>query len=215
MEIQSSWGKLFCFEGLDGSGKSTQIRRLSARLTAAEIPHALFRSPGASPLADELRLLLKRKDCEPGDPAAEALLHMAAIVDGFKTSVLPALCEGRVVILDRFVFSTAAYQGVSSPALRDRVTELARAWLDLSLLTRVFLLDVPPQRALHRMALRTGEVDRYDQLPLDVKEAVRANYLAIAQDNSQLVMIVDGDRPPTAIEEEIWLEVTAQIGGSL
>lgn len=200
-------GRLFCFEGLDGSGKSTQIRRLSARLTSENIPHAVFRSPGGSPMAEELRLLLKRKDCPPNDAGAEALVHLAAILDGFEANVLPALREGRVVLLDRFVFSTAAYQGAGDPTLFDKITELSRRWFDLSVLTRVFLIDVEPTLAVHRMALRVGDADRYDRLPVEAKQAVRMRYLSIAQSDGTLFKVVSGDRTPAVIEEEIWQDV--------
>lgn len=210
--VHASVGRLYCFEGLDGSGKSTQIRLLSARLSDANVPHAVFRSPGGTPLADELRALLRRNDFEIREVAAEVLLHLAAILDCLKANILPSLEQGRVVLLDRFVYSTAAYQGVASQQLRDKIVDLSHTWIDLSIVSRVFLLDIDPARAIRRMELRTDAADRYDQLPLHQKEVVRENYLTMASSQNSLFKIVDADRDPAIVAQDIWEDVSILVG---
>ncbi len=154
-------GKLIVFEGAEGAGKTTQIRLLTDRLTAAHIPFIAMREPGGTPVGDAIREVLLHPEQEITD-ATEALLFMASRAELIAREILPSLIEGKVVLLDRFFLSTYAYQifgrGLSETEIR-AANRLATGGLapDITL-----LLDVPAAEGLGRADAR-GARDRMER----------------------------------------------------
>ncbi len=154
-------GRLVVFEGGEGAGKSTQLRRLLSRLAAAGVPHKSFREPGGTPVGDQIRDILLHH-AAPLAPSTEASLFIASRAELVATEVAPALATGTHVILDRFLLSTYAYQihgrGLSEDAVR-AANRLATAGLvpDLTL-----LLCLDPAVGLSRAGARGG-VDRIER----------------------------------------------------
>lgn len=154
-------GRLVVFEGPEGAGKSTQLRRLAARLEAAGIPYRALREPGGTPLGDEVRRVLLHEEHDMA-PAAEALLFMASRAELVMRVVRPALQGGTVVLLDRFFLSTYAYQ-VAGRGLDEESVRRANALATGGLVPDVtILLRITAPAGLTRAAGR-GSTDRIER----------------------------------------------------
>ncbi|NNF89961.1 MAG: dTMP kinase, partial [Boseongicola sp.] len=142
-----SAGRFITFEGIDGSGKSTQARRLAERLEARGLEVVLTREPGGSPGAEEIRRLLVEGDPDRWSAETEILLFTAARRDHLERTILPALARGAIVVSDRFADSTRIYQGATRGDLRALVDRLHAEVIgrepDLT-----FIIDMPPEQAL-------------------------------------------------------------------
>lgn len=190
-------GLFFSFEGIDGSGKSTQARLLAGALSAR-----LTREPGGSPGAEEIRALLVRG--EPGRWSAETecLLFTAARRDHLERTIRPALAAGEIVVSDRFADSTRVYQGAARADLRATVDLLHAAMIGIEP-DLTFVIDTDPEVALVRgLARRSGE-DRFEDLGAAFQHRLRAGFRALAAEFPDRVRLIDGDRPPEAIAAEI------------
>lgn len=172
-------GQLVVFEGGEGAGKSTQLQRLSSRLTTAGVPHAVYREPGGTPVGDRIREILLHSDL-PLAPAAEASLFVASRAQLVHTVVKPALAAGQHILLDRFLLSTYAYQihgrGLPQRELR-AANELATAGLvpDLTVLLRLPVTD-----GLERAGKR-GEADRFERADRGFHDRVAAAFDQFAE----------------------------------
>lgn len=199
-------GLFVTFEGIDGSGKSTQARRLAEHLTASGRETVLTREPGGSPGAEELRALLVEGDPDRWSPETEILLFTAARRDHIERTVDPALAEGKTVICDRFVDSTRAYQG-SGPN-RKLVEALHRLMIprdpDLTI-----LVDIDEREAEQRARLRAGCEDRFERHGLEFQHSLRSAFLDIAADDPARVRVVDG----TGMESEVFTRVWSAVEG--
>lgn len=172
-------GQLVVFEGGEGAGKSTQLQRLSARLGAAGVEHAVYREPGGTPVGDRIRDILLHSDM-PLAPAAEATLFVASRAQLVHTVVKPALAAGQHILLDRFLLSTYAYQihGRGLPARELRAAnELATAGLvpDLTILLRL-----PVTEGLERAGKR-GAADRFERADREFHDRVAAAFDQFAE----------------------------------
>ena len=194
------------FEGIDGSGKSTQIARLADRLLQNRVEADVFREPGGSPLAENIRSLL----LDPGydiQPFAELLLFSAARAQLVSARIRPALEAGRVVICDRFFDSTTAYQGAGR-----RVESVE--WLQAFHLKvtgglapdRTYLLDVPVEEALDRRVGR-GEADRMEQVDVAFYRRVAGAYRELAEANPDRFRVFDAMQSVDSLHEMIWNDI--------
>mgnify|MGYP000102786361 CR=1 FL=1 len=200
-------GKLITLEGGEGAGKSTQLARLAERLEAGGSRVLRLREPGGTPLGETMRDVLKR----PGSviaPEAEALLFAACRAQLVADVIAPALAAGQVVLCDRFIDSTVAYQAGGrglDRALIEAANRLACGAVRPDL---TILLDLDPARGLGRASVRDqGHADRFEVLGADFHRQVRAAYHALAKEEPGRFFVVDAARPPEAVEEEIWHEV--------
>jgi dTMP kinase len=186
------------FEGVEGSGKSTQLRLLSGHLRSKGVVHATTREPGGTPLADEIRsLLLSRRD-EPVFPETEILLYEAARAQHVRAFLLPRLERGEAVLCDRFVDATLAYQGSTRGIALPRVEEL-NAFASAGLLPDVtFLLDLDASAGLARAAAR-GKADRIEEEGLSFHRAVREGYLSLRRRFPERIVAIDGSLPPEEV----------------
>jgi len=203
-------GRFISFEGIDGSGKSTQARRLAETLRARGQEVVLTREPGGSPGAEEIRRLVLEGDPDRWSPETEILLFTAARRDHLEKTILPALEAGQVVVCDRFADSTRVYQGAARAALRDKVDAVHAAMIgvepDLTL-----VIDMDPDRALARGLARHSGEDRFESLGADFQHRLRAGFLGLAQEFPSRVRLVAGDASP----DEVAARVLATVRGFL
>ncbi len=204
-------GIFISFEGIDGSGKSTQTRLLADRLRDAGHDPLLTREPGGSPGAEEIRALLLTGDPGRWSAETECLLFTAARRDHLERTIRPALDDGRVVITDRFADSTRVYQGATRGDLRGTVDKLHALMIgtepDLT-----FIIDMDPATALRRgLARRSGE-DRFEDMGLGFQETLRHGFLALAHDHPKRCVLIDGDRAPAQIASEIAAHALSRLG---
>jgi dTMP kinase len=190
-------GVFITFEGIDGSGKSTQARLLATALGAQ-----LTREPGGAPGAEEIRRLLVEGEGTRWSPETEILLFTAARRDHLEKTILPALQAGRVIVSDRFVDSTRIYQGAARKALRAQVDLLHQTMIGLEA-DLTFVIDMEPELALQRGLARKSGEDRFESLGLGFQHALREGFRALAQDNPARVRLIDGNRTPEAVASDV------------
>jgi dTMP kinase len=195
-------GLFLSFEGIDGSGKSTQARRLADHLRAAGREVELTREPGGSPGAEEIRRLLLEGDPDRWSAETELLLFTAARRDHLERLIRPALARGAVVISDRFADSTRVYQGATRGDLRARVDDLHDAMIGTDP-DRTFLIDIAPARGLHRALNRKGAEERFERFGLDMAQRLRAGFLDLAAASPDRIVVIDGDRSEEAVAADV------------
>jgi len=194
--------RFISFEGIDGSGKSTQARLLAERLRATGREVVLTREPGGSPGAEEIRALLLRGAADRWSAETEILLFTAARRDHLERTIRPALGRGATVVTDRFADSTRVYQGITRGDLRGIVDRLHALMIGVEP-DLTFVIDIPPETGLARAAARSDGEQRFEGMGLAMQEAMRAGFLALARDFPERVRIIDGDRAPEAVAAEI------------
>lgn len=196
-------GLFFTLEGIDGSGKSTQARRLAQVLDAMWPPGAvLTREPGGSPGAEEIRRLLVTGDPARWSAVTELLLFNAARRDHVERTIRPALEAGRIVVSDRFADSTRVYQGAADPALRQLADTVHTGAIGIEP-DVTFILDTDPGTALSRgLARRSGE-DRFEERGLAFQAKLREGFRALAGEFPDRCILIDGDRPEGVVAAEI------------
>ena len=194
--------RFITFEGIDGSGKSTQVRRLAQWLGDQGHDVVLTREPGGSPGAEEIRQLLLTGDPDRWSAETEILLFTAARRDHLEKMILPALAAGKTVVSDRFADSTRVYQGATRGDLRAKVDALHTLMIgrdpDLT-----FVIDMDPATALERgLARRSGE-DRFEDFGLPFQETLRHGFLALARAEPHRCVLIDGNRTPDQIASDV------------
>jgi len=194
----SGRGLFVSFEGIDGSGKSTQARLLADRLRAEGHEVVLTREPGGSPGAEEIRKLLLTGSGERWSPETELLLFTAARRDHLERVIVPALNRGAVVITDRFADSTRVYQGMGRADLRGLVDELHTLMIarepDLTL-----VIDMDPHEGLARAAARGSVEGRFESFGHGLQVRLRAGFLALAEEFPDRIVVIDGGRAAEAV----------------
>ncbi|MGN6609280.1 MAG: dTMP kinase [Jatrophihabitans sp.] len=188
------------FEGGEGVGKTTQIGLLADWLRGAGRTVRVTFEPGDSPLGAHIRRLLLDPDSAEVSPRAEALLYAADRAHHVETVILPALAAGEVVVTDRYVDSTLAYQGAG----RDLPgAERINAWATNGLVPHLtVLLDLDPAVGLAR-ARRRAALDRLEGASLDFHRAVRAAFLRLAEADPARYLVLDAGAPPEALAQRI------------
>ena len=203
-------GLFVTFEGGEGSGKSTQVTRLAARLRAGGLDPLVTREPGGTPLAEAIRDLLLDPAWVPG-ALTEALLMEAARSELVATTLRPALQQGRVVLCDRYGDSTLAYQGAGRGldlALLAAWNRVATGGLvpDLTL-----LFDVTPELGLTRRGAAAGQPNRLDLESAAFHTRVRDHFLELARAEPARFVVLDAALAPEALEAQVWAAVSARI----
>ena len=191
------------FEGLDGSGKSTQARALLRRLRRHDFAALLTHEPGGTPLGEYLRRWLKHS---PGlSPIAELSLCVAARAQLIEKVVRPALDSGVTVVSDRYTASTVAYQAYGRGLDLALVQQLNLAATEGLVPNLTLLLDLPPEAALARR--RNPGTDTIEAAPLEFHRRVRESYLAQAAKDSSRWLVLDATLAPRRLSRLIWAEV--------
>ena len=203
-------GRFISFEGIDGSGKSTQARLLADRLRAAGLTVVLTREPGGSLGAEEIRRLVLEGDPDRWSAETEILLFTAARRDHLEKTIQPALAAGSVVITDRFADSTRIYQGITRGDLRRSVDTLHDLMIgvdpDLTL-----LIDIDPGIGLTRAVARAGKELRFEDMGVAVQHRMRAGFLDLAAKTPR-IQLIDGAGSADAVADLVWARVQAHLG---
>ena len=186
-------GSFITFEVIDGSGKSTQARKLAEHLQAQGRDVILTREPGGSEGAEEIRALVLQGEPDRWSAETEILLFTAARRDHLERTILPAIEAGKVVICDRFADSTRMYQGLSRGDLRGTVDQLHKLMIgrepDMTI-----LIDMDSNTGLSRALSRQGVEERFETFGADLQAQMRAGFLSLAEEFKERFVVINGAR---------------------
>ena len=200
------------FEGIEGSGKTTQIGLLSEYLAGKAVPHVVTREPGGTPLADEIRGLLLARREERVFPETELLLYEAARAQHVRAVILPSLSSGKAVLADRFSDATSAYQGFSRGIDAARIEGL-NAFAAGGLLPDLTLLfDIDPEDGFRRLYGRGRQADRMESETIEFHRKVREGYLRLQAAEPDRIVRIDGALPAGEVFRRVQAVVAARFG---
>ena len=207
-------GLFITMEGPDGGGKSTQLALLAQRLEQWQIPVVCTREPGGTPLADAIRQLLLDPVHRAMSPVAEALLYAASRAQHVQEVIRPALAAGAVVLCDRFLDSSLAYQAAGRGLAPELIRRVNADAVGDCLPRLTFLLDIEPAQGLARAAARRGDggLDRLEQEAGDFHRRVREGFLALAAAEPERIYWIDAAQTAPVVAELIWAKVSRQLG---
>lgn len=207
MSKTTTTGRFITLEGGEGTGKSTQARRLAAALEARGFASLVTREPGGSPGAEEIRRLMV--EGEPGrwNAITETLLAYAARADHVARTIGPALKEGRWVICDRFSDSTFAYQGVGRGLDRETIRRIDSAVLDDFAPDLTLVLDLDVATGLGRANSRPGTENRFEKFGAEFHEKLRQAFLDIARRYPERCRVIDASGSEEQVAEAIFAVV--------
>jgi dTMP kinase len=205
----SGRGKFISFEGGEGSGKSTQIKKLAERLETAKLRAIVTREPGGSPGAEIIRHLLLSGMGKLLGPEAETLLFAAARDDHVRTVIQPALSRGLWVLCDRFSDSTRVYQGRLGRVSPDVLNAMQRVTIGDLKPDLTIILDIPVEVGLQRAAIRRGSnaPDRFEAENIRFHQDLRDAYRQIAAEDPQRCALIDANADADTISARVWTAV--------
>ncbi len=209
---EESAGLLIAFEGVEGAGKSTQVANVAKALRARGHEVVITREPGGPPVAERLRKILLDADGEM-DNRTEVLLYAAARAEHVAATIRPALDAGAIVLCDRFIDSSLAYQGFARAQGAETVGAISR-WATAGLRPEmVVLLRLDVEEGLHRVTTRAdgGGVDRLEREKLDFHRRVAEGYETLAANDPERFIVVDGQAEPGAVTERILGELVPRL----
>jgi len=196
-------GRFLVLDGPEGAGKTTHAERLVRRLRDAGREATGVRDPGSTPVSERIRDVLLDRRLPEMDPRTELFLYMASRAEMVARIIRPALDVGLVVVCDRFVSSTVAYQGYAGGIEPDLIWDLGRTACEGLEPDLTVVLDLPVQEGLAR-ARRLAEPDRIEAKDVAYHERVRQGFLTMAEARPDVFAIVDAGRPPDAVADAIW-----------
>jgi dTMP kinase len=206
----SKSGFFISFEGIDGSGKSTQTKLLKQQLEILGYDVILTREPGGSPGAEEIRALVLQGDPDRWSAYTEILLFTAARRDHLERTIQPALDAGKIVICDRFADSTRMYQGLSRGDLRATVDKLHSLVIgvepDLTL-----VIDMDPSKGLSRALSRNTSEERFEGFGESLQVAMRTGFLALAQEFPERLIVINGAQQIQQVADDILTHTLARL----
>jgi len=196
-EVKTNRALFISFEGIDGSGKSTQVQMLyHYLLNSGHVAH-LFREPGGTAISEKIRSILLDKANTEMTPTTEVLLYYASRNQLMTEKVLPALSRGEIVLMDRFVDSSFAYQGVGRGLGKRPLNFLTNFATGGKKPELTVLVDLPLETAEDRLSNKT--LDRFESESRAFKERVRQGYLYLAKREPDRYLVLDGRLPPEEI----------------
>lgn len=204
MNPQTGAGLLITFEGVDGSGKSTQAALFAGRLEQEGVPLLALRDPGANAISERIRALLLDRALAEMSPWSELLLYEAARAQMTGQQIIPALAEGRMVVCDRYYDSTTAYQGYGRQLDLELVRQANRIGSCGLVPDVTFLIDVEMEVVRRRLSARASAADRMEAAGFDFQDRVRQGYLQLAAAAPERVYLIPGNRPIEQIQSHIW-----------
>jgi dTMP kinase len=208
-------GKFITFEGGEGTGKSTQIRRLADRLGAAGVIVVVTREPGGTPTAEAIRNFVLSGMAEELGARGEAALMAAARADHVERVIRPALAAGKWVLCDRFIDSTSVYQGATGGVDPEFLRALERVTVGRTRPDLTLILDLPAEEGARRMAARHAEqaanADRFERDDLTVQEARRRAFLDIAAREPGRCVVIDASPATDEVAAAVWRAVTGRL----
>ena len=201
-------GLFIAFEGPEGSGKSTQIRRLAKRLEETGRDFIVTKEPGGTPAGDAIREVLLNPELRI-DPLSEFLLYSASRAQHVEEVVKPALEAGKLVVSDRFAGASVAYQGYGRGLDLSFIRELTQRVTSGIQPDLTLLLDMEPERGLERVAER-GQKDRLEQADLSFHKKVRQGFLEQAKADRSWV-VLNAEQPEEGLAKAIWQTVKERV----
>ena len=204
--------RFFCLEGIDGSGKSTQLDLLKSALEEKGFSCLKIREPGGVEISERIRALLLDPTFKGRmSDKAELLLYNAARAQLIHEVIEPALLQGKVVLADRFSWSTYAYQGFGRSLGAEEVQHLTEITCGGYLPELTLVMDIEVARGRARMEKRGGEPDRLEQEKADFFERVREGYLDASKKYPEAVVAIDADRSVDDIQKEVLALVLSRL----
>lgn len=214
MNDNQGTNRLIVVEGVDGSGKSLQARRLQQSFIDCGEDALLTREPGGSPAAEDIRRILVEGDPQKWDSMTELMLMYAARRAHCRDTIWPALEAGKWVISDRFADSSRAFQGIAGSLGLEIVNQVHRIAIGEFEPALVIVLDLPESIALQRAEQRGEGEDRFEKKGVDYQARVRAAYREIASDNQRYV-VIDANQRIDEVSDEIVAAVNRHHGLNL
>ena len=203
-------GFFISFEGIDGSGKSTQIQRLGKYLETLGFDVIITREPGGSIGGEQIRNLLLQGAVDRWSPETEILLFTASRRDHLERIILPALDNGKIVICDRFTDSTRMYQGMRGPSLRNLVELLNETVIkcdpDLTI-----IIDINPETGLMRAKSRKTVEERFEDFGVELQIKMRQGFIKLSKEFNNRIEVVDGQQSVDELTQDICTLVKARI----
>lgn len=197
--------KFITFEGGEGSGKSTVMKDVATRLEKEGYKLVLTREPGGTPIAEEIRNVILDKANTKMDPRTEALLYAASRRQHLVEKIWPALERGEIVLCDRYLDSSLAYQGGARGLGVDEVLSINMFATEGEYPDLTLLFDLEPEEGLKRIEKNKGrEVNRLDLEKLEFHKKVRDNFHALAKKYSTRYIIIDASKPLSEVEDEAY-----------
>lgn len=207
-------GVFITLEGGEGSGKSTQGKRLAEAMRAKGREVVLTREPGGTPQGEALRALLVRGDTGAWSAASEAMLMSAAREVHVRTVIAPALAAGAVVISDRFLDSTRVYQGFAGGVPAEEIAALEKMAIGDCKPDLTLIFDLPAEQGLARATARGSDAeDRFERKGRDFHERLRDGFHAIAAAEPRRCVVIDAARDVEAVFADVWKAVEARLHG--
>jgi dTMP kinase len=207
-------GRLITIEGIDGAGKSTLAAGLVEALAQRGVQASLLREPGGVRTAERIRELVHDPDATIG-PRAEALLYAAARAQLVEEALEPLLAAGGMVLLDRFVDSSLAYQGAGRELGIDAVAAINAFGTGGLVPDRTLLLRIDPTAGRARSAQRGVPPDRLEQQPDAFFARIAAAYDALAQSDGERIRVIDADRPPSEVLDDALAAIDDLLSGAV
>jgi len=204
-------GRFITFEGGEGAGKSTQLKRLAARLRGEGREVVATREPGGSPGAESIRELVLNGAADRWSPVTETLLMYAARRDHIERVIRPALARGSWVVCDRFADSTRAYQGAAGGADPGLIAAMETYILEDTRPDLTLIFDLPPEIGLQRAVARPGAELRFESKGAAFHERLREGFLAIAKAEPDRCVVIPADDAIGAVEAAVWAAVEARL----
>ncbi|MDB5530203.1 MAG: dTMP kinase [Devosia sp.] len=211
---QASRARFITFEGGEGVGKSTQVKRLLASLAETSIQAVRTREPGGTPKAEAVRSFILQGRSESWGAGGEAVLFAAARLNHVNELIAPNLAAGKWVISDRFHDSTRAYQGLTGGVDDKLIAALEALALDGHAPDLTIVLDMDPEIAFRRVAQRAIEDglaltgDRFEKEDIEWHKRLRDSFLSIAKANPNRCVVISADQGEDALEAAIWAVVS-------
>ncbi|MFC1551770.1 dTMP kinase [Candidatus Latescibacterota bacterium] len=202
-------GYLITFEGIDGSGKSTQANLIHARLNDSGRTAIILREPGGTELGEKIRALLLDNAFSDMTPHTELFLYLAARAQITARVIVPALNRGEDVIMDRYIDSTAAYQGRGRGLGMEEMIGLNRVATGGLVPDMTFVIDCDPEKAMRRL---TAEPDRLESEGIAFMKKVREGFLALRDHDVHRIVVCDGNRGVEEIERDIVARLRDDLG---
>jgi dTMP kinase len=210
-------GQFITFEGIEGCGKTTQIRLLGSFLERKNIPYRITREPGGTSIGEDIRKIFLHSDNKDIDPLTELLLITASRVQHVNRIINPALKENRIVICDRFFDATVAYQGYAGGLPLSLIYNCHELFLHSIKPDLTILLDCPVEAGLKRSRKRNKtdgnekEAGRFEEKAFKFHDKVRMGYIDTAVKEPERFIIIDSERPKETVHEEIILIITERL----
>ena len=195
-------GYFVSFEGIDGSGKSTQIQYLAKYLETLGFDVIITREPGGSVGGEQIRKLLLQGEVDRWSPETELLLFTAARRDHLERIILPALDDGKIVICDRFTDSTRLYQGMRGSSLRNLV-ELLNEKVIMCDPDLTIIIDINPETALNRAKSRKTVEERFEDFGVELQMKMRKGFIELAKEFGNRIEVVNGQQSVDKVAKDI------------